>query len=182
MIAAMALADGTHELGPDHGTLKIHTFREGVAQRVGHDLVIGVGTWQATVEVAAGSPRSVTLEVDTRSLQVHDGRNGLKPLSDKDRRDICRNIDEKVLRGQPVSFRSDEIDPVGGLTIRGQLTVVGTTRPAQFELSAADDGRVTGRLPVVQSEFGITPYRALMGALKVRDDVEVALDVNLPTG
>jgi hypothetical protein len=35
-------------------------------------------------------------------------------------------------------------------------------------------------LPVTQSEWGIKPYRALMGALKVRDTVEVVLDASLP--
>lgn len=177
----MALADGNHTLGPDSGSLEIHTFREGIAQRVGHDLVIDVATWTAHAEVAAGELRGVELDVDTRSLQVRDGRNGLKPLSDKDRREIRGNIDEKVLKGQPVSFRSDAVESTGGLTIGGQLTIAGTTRPARFELVAGADGRVSGTLTVVQSEFGIKPYRGLMGALKVRDDVEIALDVKLPT-
>jgi hypothetical protein len=36
-------------------------------------------------------------------------------------------------------------------------------------------------LPVTQSEWGITPYRGLLGALKVRDTIEVVLDVALPS-
>ena len=31
-------------------------------------------------------------------------------------------------------------------------------------------------VPVVQTRWGIKPYRGLMGALKVRDDVEIVLD------
>ena len=42
---------GTHALGPGDGRLEIHTFREGLAQRVGHDLIIDVGQWRASVEV-----------------------------------------------------------------------------------------------------------------------------------
>ncbi len=45
----------------------------------------------------------------------------------------------------------------------------------------AADGRVTGTFLVAQSEWGIKPYRALLGALRVRDTVEVVLDVVLPT-
>jgi polyisoprenoid-binding protein YceI len=112
---------------------------------------------------------------------VRVGHNGIKPLSDGDRREIVSNIDSKVLRGEPIRFVSDEIDHTGGLTVRGRLTIVGVERPASFELRLGEDGRVTGRLPVVQSEWGIKPYRALMGALKVRDEVEIALDVKLPT-
>jgi hypothetical protein len=66
-----------------------------------------------------------------------------------------------------------------GLTVRGELELAGTRRPASFELSAAADGRVRGTLPVTQSEWGIKPYRGMMGALKVRDTIEVVLDVPL---
>jgi polyisoprenoid-binding protein YceI len=177
----MALAAGTHTLGPDAGTLEIHTFRDGVAQKVGHDLIIDVGGWRAEVEVAEIGLHSVTLDVDTRSFTVREGRGGVKPLSDGDKAEVIKNIDEKVLRGEPVSFRSDGVETTGGLTVRGQLTIVGTTRPTMFELELSDDGRVIGTLPVVQSEWGIKPYRALMGALKVRDELEVVLDVALPT-
>jgi len=41
--------------------------------------------------------------------------------------------------------------------------------------------RVSGTLPVTQSEWGIKPYRAFMGALKVRATVEIVVDVRLPT-
>jgi hypothetical protein len=35
---------------------------------------------------------------------------------------------------------------------------------------------------VTQSEWGIAPYRGLMGALKVRDAVDVVIDARLPSG
>lgn len=177
----MALAVGTHTLGPSDGTLEVHTFRDGVAQRVGHDLIIDVTGWEGIIEVAEPGPHSITLDVDSRSLQVREGRGGVKPLSDGDKADIRKNIDAKVLRGQPISFHSDGIETTGGLTVRGQLTIVGTTRPTMFELELGDDGHITGTLAVVQSEWGIEPYKALMGALKVRDEVEIVLDVGLPT-
>jgi polyisoprenoid-binding protein YceI len=178
----MTLAPGTHHLGPDDGTLTLYTFREGVAQKVGHDLVIEVTGWSAVATVAEGGElTAVELEVDPRSLQVREGHNGLKPLSDRDRREIASNIEGKVLHGNPIRFVSDAIDLTGGLTVRGRLTIVEVERPVNFELELGDDGRVTGRLAVVQSEWGIKPYRGLMGALKVRDEVQLGLDVKLPT-
>ena len=69
----------------------------------------------------------------------------------------------------------------GRLIVQGQLELAGTSRPARFELDAAADGRVRGTLPVTQSEWGIKPYRGMLGALKVRDTIEVVLDVTLPT-
>jgi hypothetical protein len=44
------------------------------------------------------------------------------------------------------------------------------------------DGHVTGTLPLTQSNWGIKPYRGMMGALKVRDDLEIVFDVELPAG
>jgi len=174
---------GTHKLGRDSGTMQVRTYREGVAQKVGHDLIIDVELWHATVELGGdGSPTSVVLEADARSLAVREGLNGLKPLSDRDRTEIIKNIDQKILRGQPIAFRSTAIERDDGrLTVRGELTLAGTTRPASFELVLSADGRLRGTLPVTQSEWGITPYRGLLGALKVRDTVEVVLDVALPS-
>jgi YceI-like domain len=177
----MALSPGTHQLGPSDGRLEVRTFREGVAQKVGHDLIIDVTGWSATVEVGAdGALASIGLEADAGSLQVREGHNGLKPLSDKDRADIRKSIDEKVLLKQPITFRSSAVQNVGGVTVLGELTIVGTERPASFELQVGDDGHVTGSLPVTQSEFGIKPYKAFMGALKVRDQVDIALSVQVP--
>jgi len=34
---------------------------------------------------------------------------------------------------------------------------------------------------VVQREFGIKPYSALLGALKVRDELEIVVDAPLPS-
>jgi polyisoprenoid-binding protein YceI len=181
-ITLVALRAGTHRLGPDRGTLQVRTYREGVAQKVGHDLILDVERWEATVEVGEGGvPSSVALTADPRSLQVREGLHGVKPLSDRDRAEIRRNIDEKILRGQPIAFRASGVD-VGGerMTVRGELDLAGTTRPARFEVDVGADGRVRGTLPVTQSDWGIKPYRGLMGALKVRDEVEVVLDVALP--
>jgi hypothetical protein len=62
-----------------------------------------------------------------------------------------------------------------------KLELAGTKRPASFELEAAADGQVRGTVPVTQSEWGIKPYRGMVGALKVRDTIEVVLDVSLPS-
>jgi polyisoprenoid-binding protein YceI len=168
-------------VGTENGSLEIRTFREGVAQKVGHDLIIDVGQWQATVDVAAdGTLSSVSLEADPRSLQVREGLHGLKPLTDKDREDIRRNIDEKVLGGAPITFRSSQVQSAGDrVTIGGELSMAGQGRPATFTVQMAE-GRLRGTLSVTQSEWGIKPYRGLMGALKVRDAVEIELDVQLP--
>jgi polyisoprenoid-binding protein YceI len=182
MICLMPLRAGRHPAGPENGKLQVRTYREGMAQKVGHDLVIDVGQWQAIVQASEdGTISSVELEADSHSLQVREGLGGVKPLTDKDRGEIRNNINEKVLRGQPITFGSTAVESSAGkLLVAGELSLVGMSHPASFELEVTSGGRVTGTFPLTQSEWGIKPYRGLMGALKVRDTVEIVVDVQLP--
>lgn len=149
----------------------------------GHDLIIDVGQWHAGAEVSGeGALSSFELVVDPRSLQVREGLRGVKPLTDKDRTKISEDIERKVLGADSISFRSTAVEHSGErLQVRGELTVAGSTQPVSYELDISAQGRVHGTLPVTQTQFGITPYRGFMGALKVRDVVDVAIDVQLPS-
>jgi polyisoprenoid-binding protein YceI len=163
-------------LGPGRSKLLVKTYREGLAAKVGHDLVIEVTAWEATLD---GDAKAVELTADARSLHVREGVRGVKPLTDKDRADIRKTIDEKVLRGQPIAFRSTAMrEQANGLSVEGELTIGGATRPAAATLQL-DGARVTATIPLTQSDFGIKPYRGLMGALKVRDELEIVIDARL---
>jgi polyisoprenoid-binding protein YceI len=184
-ITLVSLRAGIHELGPDTASLVVKTYREGLAARAGHDLILDVRQWEATLEVGEDlSDSSLQLHADARSLYPREGLRGVKPLTDKDRDDVRKNIDEKLLGGEPISFRSSAVEAADGggrLKVRGELTIRGQSRPAGFELSVGADGHLTGTAHLVQSEWGIKPYRGLMGALKVRDSVEVVFDGVLAT-
>jgi hypothetical protein len=41
------------------------------------------------------------------------------------------------------------------------------------------DGRMLGEATVVQSRWGLRPYSAFLGALRLRDEVKVHIDVAL---
>ncbi len=164
--------------------LRVKTYRQGVAAKVGHDLVIEVTSWEATLEVGEDPTQStVVLSVDPGSFEIREGTGGMKPLTDKDRADIGKNMNDKVLRGKPIAFRSTSVEAAGGdgsLVVHGDLELAEATRPASFPLAVGADGRVTGKAELTQSEWGIKPYSGLMGALKVRDSVEVEIEGQLP--
>src|SRR4029453_16674548 len=164
-----ALPAGTHRLGPENASLQVRTYREGVAAKAGHDLIIDVTRWEATVDVADEPARwRIELNADPRSLEVREGLRGVKPLTDKDRLEIRGNIDEKILGSHPIEFRSSDVrqaDDGGRLTVEGELSMAGNTGPVTAQLSV-EDGGISGTIPVKQSDWGIKPYRGLMGALK----------------
>jgi hypothetical protein len=181
----MPLTPGTHTLGPGEGTLRVYTYREGVAALVGHDLVIDVTDWQAQAVVADdGTLASIDLGASPASLVVLEGRNGVRPLTDGDRLEIRRLINDKVLAGRPIGFRSSAVAAAGegAVEVHGDLTLGPATRPAVFSLTTAAGGRVQCHAVVRQTDWGIKPYRGLLGALRVRDEVEIAIDVRLAAG
>jgi polyisoprenoid-binding protein YceI len=180
----MALSEGTHKVGPESGSLLIKTGRTGMGRRAGHDLTIEVERWEATAEVVPGDPAasSVTVSVDVGSLAVREGAGGVKPLTDGDRVEIQGTIREKVLhtdRHPDITFRSSQVTGTPAeLTIEGDLTIMGTTRPATVRATLACD-RLTGGTTIAQTEWGIKPYSAFFGALKLADEVEISFDVAL---
>lgn len=178
------IAPGTYELGPHNATLRLHTYREGMAKKVGHDLVLEVADWRATAEVAdEPSQSTVSASIDPRTFSVVEGKGGMKPLSDGDRADIKKNIDKKVLdtaKHPEITFQSTSVDAKGdSARVEGDLTIVGNTRPITLDVTV-EPGRVRATTSVVQSRWGIKPFTGLMGALKVRDDVEFHLEASLP--
>ena len=152
----MPIQTGSHRLGPDNATVEIRTYREGMASKAGHDLIIEVGEWEATLALAEDTEQStLAFSADPRSLHVRQGLHGLKPLSDKDRDEIRKNIDEKVLGGHPITFRSSRLELADGgrrLSVQGELTMAGATRPMSAELDVGPDGHVTGTVALTQTD------------------------------
>jgi len=178
------ISSGTYEVGPTQGTLQLHTGREGVAKKVGHDLVIEAKKWTAKINVDDDPTRSTaTVTVDTRSLEVVSGAGGAKPLSDKDRKDIKENIDKKVLKTDKfpeITFTSTKVQSSGGdsFTVQGDLTIMGTARPASMDITVSG-GKASGTMTLKQTEWGIKPFSALMGALKLADVLKVQVDATV---
>ena len=173
----MAIAPGTYTLGPQNGELLVHTRRQGAAARAGHDLEMIVTQWSATLTL--GEPASLTLTADSSSFRVREGRGGIKSLGEDDKANIRQTIDDEVLKRAAIEFRSDQVESSGDrIYVRGELELMGKTRPLGFELHA-DRDRVTGRATVKQTDWGLKPYTALFGALKVADEVEITVDAGL---
>jgi polyisoprenoid-binding protein YceI len=168
---------GTHRLGPDNATLSVHTERAGAAAKAGHDLLIHVTSWEATITVG-DSPDAVSLELsaDPTSLRVQEGTGGMMALDDADLDNIHQTIDDEVLKRRDIAFRSTGARADGDVIhADGELTLFGNAHPVSFDLRIGDDGAVSASAVVKQTDWGMKPYSALFGALKVADDVRVEL-------
>jgi polyisoprenoid-binding protein YceI len=179
----MAIAPGHYTLGPNDATLTVRTRKTGAASKAGHNLRIEVTSWGATLDVGEDpAAAAVTLTADARSLRVREGTGGMQALDDDDMKNIEKTIDDEVLEGSAIEFRSRRVEPGpdGALSVEGDLDLAGTSRPVAFALNAGDDGHVSGSARIKQTDWGIKPYSALFGTLKVVDEVDVEIDGTLP--
>jgi polyisoprenoid-binding protein YceI len=179
----MAIQSGRSPFGADRGHIILRTGRAGIAATAGHDLTIEVTRWSGELTVTDdSSPSDLEARIEMGSLEVRDGTGGLKPLTDKDKREIVVTA-RKVLtadRNPEATYSAAEFEPGadGGGLISGNLTLAGTTRPLQLQVSRTGRDAYRATTSVLQSEFGIKPYSGFMGALKVRDAVDVEVNVD----
>lgn len=178
----------TRTIQLDRGQLRLHTSVAGSAARMGHNLVIEVVQWQATVTVidtpAGVEPVGLELTASLPSIRVVSGSGGVRPVSAADREAIVGNA-LKALRAQEfpdVHYVADAISATAdGFALSGTLTIAGHSQP--FSLAAqlsADARHVECATEVLQGDFGIKPYSTLMGQLRVADAVAVTFAADLP--
>ncbi len=196
----MAVSPGNFRLGPDTGRVVIKTTRAGLAARAGHDLTIEVTRWSGQVEVPAEedgglAAAKVSAELDLGSLEPREGTGGVKPLTDGDRREIKKTM-SGILGGGTASFTSSRIIQSGALlapagttppslpgsrggAVEGTVTLNGQTQPVRLQLTAPGPDRYRGSATLAQTAFGIKPYSGFFGALKLKDEVTVEVEVDL---
>jgi polyisoprenoid-binding protein YceI len=170
--------------------MTVHTSRVGVAARVGHDLVLDVQRWTATLELVPAGESRLTASIDSNSLRAREGHGGVKPLTDSDRADINKTIVEKILlcsRNPEIGFQSDPFGVTDERTweVPGRLTLRGATMPVQIRVTVDSDAEriaLDASAQITQSSFGIKPHTAMLGALKVADQVEVRVRASVPAG
>ncbi|MGI8758716.1 MAG: YceI family protein [Acidimicrobiales bacterium] len=184
----MTVASGTHNIGPDNGQLTVNTYVGGMGSKMGHDLVLEAKRWSGTVNLDADDPAksSVQVTIEVGSLEVVKATGGLKALSDKDRAEIAQNQEKtlNVKKFPQISFQSTSVSGhAPKVSVEGNLTVMGNSRPVTLDVAVQDDAGATklaGTTTIVQTEFGIKPYSKL-GALKVKDPVDLRVEVKLPS-
>jgi polyisoprenoid-binding protein YceI len=162
-----------------HCRCELRTWREGVLSRVGHDLLLDVGPAALRREGDV-----VTASVQASSVRVRcamrDGREDPAALSPKDRAQIDAAARDEVLdaaRHPRITLRAAL--PAGlapPTTLTAALTLRGVTRDVRVALST-EGGATVAVITVRPSEFGVKPFTAMLGALRVRDAVEIRVTV-----
>jgi hypothetical protein len=165
--------------GEHEAACSIVAFKDGMFSRAGHDVKLEAGS--VVVEVADGK---VVAIVDARTIRpvcaMRDGQEDRSALSPKDLATIRGYVENDILavaRHPEIRFESTTLTRQGNaLAVDGKLTLKGRTRPLRARVERQQD-RWVSRVTVRQPEFGIRPFTALLGGLKIKPDVLVELSI-----
>lgn len=156
---------------PDNANVEVLTFKEGLLSPMAHDLRIAVTRFD--IEIDDGK---VEGHFDLSSLIVvsalDGGEENPSALSASDKAKIQKTIRNDVLHTQRYPecvFSADLNDLEEGL-VAGDLELHGEDGEVQATVEENDDG-VWVSVKVHQPDFGIKPYTAMLGSLRLRADV-----------
>jgi hypothetical protein len=155
----------------------VFTFKEGLLSRVAHDLRLHVERFTITREgdeiIARIEPASIVVDG-----VMHGERLDPDGLGKRDCDKITQTIRDDILRTRlhrSIDFRGRL--ELSTLRCVGELTLVGVRRPLTI-VGTRERGRVRASMSLRPTDFGIAPYKALAGAIRLQDRVRVELDLD----
>jgi len=163
----------------------VRAFASGVLSAFGHNPTIAVHDF-------AGEVQSMPDEVQGASLRLVAKAASLETvddISDKDRREIQRQMHEEVLESSQYPEIVYECNSILGNRIRdgqyavalnGELTLHGVTRGQTIRAKGVltdDTLRAFGDFSLLQTDYDIKLVSALGGALRVKDELKVSFDI-----
>ena len=183
----MSLKAGSYCLDTNSGNLNVYTFKEGLLSKLAHDLLIDITDFKVNLEVpeAGFVSGSFELEIQANSLKVicalKDGEK-TDALKEKDVADIEKDMGGKVLHPDKyptATFCSKSIqEKEGGYKINGDLNLHGVTNSIDFDLDT-NGGNLKGMITLLQKDYGIKPFKAMMGTLKIKNEINIGFDLSL---
>jgi hypothetical protein len=159
----------------------VFSYKDGLLSKMAHDLKHRATRFAIAVDEYTGS---IHAEIDARSLRVEsvmkEGREVPDGLNDADKKKIEGQIIGDVLRADHnplITFQSTFVASTPeGFEIEGVLELNACARPVTT-VARRVNGRYIAELTVHQPDYNITPFSAMMGALKIKPDVVVRLVV-----
>jgi polyisoprenoid-binding protein YceI len=176
--------------------ISIVVYRAGALASVGHNHVVASHDLGGTVYVAADPLRSsfelhlpvATLTVDESQLRAEQASPDFPPDVSESAKEGTRHnmLGEALLdvaHSPQILLESQSLESNGGehaVLAHVRSTVRGNVRsfsvPVDYRLDA-DTLTLTGDFPLRQSDLGLTPFSAMLGALQVQDEMRIRVRI-----
>jgi hypothetical protein len=191
-----------YDVAPAESLLTILAFRAGALASAGHNHVIASRTLNGTIYVPQ-DPAGVSfelrvpvdgLQVDDAALRAEQGSADFPPdVPESAKQGTRRNMlgsalldagayPEIILRALPAAAspaaaplpQTGVLQAVVQAEVRGQVHTL--TVPVRYERSG-QTVTASGDFALKQSELGLTPFSAMLGALQVKDEMRVRFHI-----
>ncbi len=165
-------------IDPRLSRFTVQAFASGVLSAFGHNPHLAIRDYQGEVRWNGTDSAALHFVAKSASLNVTD------TISDKDRREIERQMNAEVLESQrypEIIYECSRISIQGNgggqlqVTLNGDLTLHGVTNPQAIVSQVSilgDTLRAFGEFTLRQTDYGIRLVSALAGALKVKDELK----------
>src|ERR1700733_2799171 len=174
-----------YKLDSSKSRFVVKAFATGLLSSLGHNPTIAIRTFTGEAQFSPGTLTGASLRVTAQadSMQVTDD------VSDKDRREIERQIQEDVLetsRFPQITFETTEssvekvFEGQYRAKLSGKLNLHGVTRDLTIiaQVKAGEDTmRANGEFSISQKDYGIKQVTALGGSIKLKDELKFSFDL-----
>jgi len=161
---------------------RIFVYKEGILSYLAHDLRINVASFTISV---GGNDHFIDAHFDARSLRVdcamENGRERPDLLSSRDRDDIDSNIIRDVLLTETypdiVLLSSSVKKEEENYLVKASLILCGRKQDISFDVRKEDSKSYIADVRVHLPDFGIKPFSALLGAIRIKPDILVHIEI-----
>ena len=179
-----------YDIVSDKSLLTLRVYRGGPLAKAGHNHVIASHALSGTLYVPADLTRVTfdvhfpvaELTVDEAALRAKENEADFPPDVPESAKEGTRKnmLGAALLDAEhhpDIEMRSSGLEPSGSqwiahvtVTVRDRDSTI--TVPVRYE-PQGDDVVVSGEFPLKQTDLGLTPFSALLGALQVVDEMKV---------
>jgi polyisoprenoid-binding protein YceI len=188
-VAAHPAVGQAYEVVGSESLLIVRVYRGGTLARAGHNHIVASHALAGTVYVAKDLAHSsfelevpvAELTVDEAELRAAEGADFAADVPDTARDGTRRNmLGAAVLDAEhypQISLRSENFD-VNGDYLTTQVEVRLRDQVRTFTLAVSytlnsNELLAQGELPLKQTDLGLAPFTALLGALQVQDEMQL---------
>jgi polyisoprenoid-binding protein YceI len=163
----------------------VRAFATGLLSAFAHNPTIAIHDFTGVAEFVPDTLERASLELRIKAISLEVVDN----VSDKDRREIERQMREEVLevdRYPEIVFESSDISTEKIMTgqyravINGRLNLHGVTRDCRISaqvIVSPDTLRANGEFPLRQGDFNIKKVTAVGGTIKLKDEMKASFDI-----
>jgi hypothetical protein len=187
-----------YDLLAGESLLTVLAFRGGTLAKAGHNHVIASRDLRGTIYVPPDAMRTTfevqipvaSMTIDEPQLREKEGPDFPPDVPDSAKQGTRHNMLSEALlyadQYPDIQIAALGIEATGSsaptahINVHAQITVRGHAHPLIFPaLYELRDDRVVicGELPIKQTDLGLTPFSALLGALQVQDEMRVKFTI-----